>query len=217
MKARPILFAGEMVRAILAGRKTQTRRVVRDQGGCLDLDDPNDHAQLLSCYDWGRPGDRLWVRETWAIDCLGGAADGDTIESAYEVRFRADEATLEHCYEGPRGSVDPYVKLYDQRVRWRPSIHMPRWASRITLEVTGARVERLQDISEVDAAAEGIERSRNGDRPWLGALHPIKGTPKVFYGCRQAFASLWDSINGKRAPWASNPWVWAISFRRVEP
>lgn len=175
MKERPILFSAPMVRALLDGRKTQTRRVVKPQptatreeairtygkGGTFILE-----AGFFGVRcPYGQLGDRLWVRETW------GACAGSPV-------YRADDNAT--CPDGGR---------------WKPSIHMPRWASRITLEVTGVRVERLQDISEEDAIAEGVPEQR-GD-PW-------------------AFQCLWDSINGarERCSWAANPWVWAITFSR---
>lgn len=166
-RERPILFSGPMIRAILADRKTQTRRIVKVPGGhvfdFMDLTKPRAY----------RPGDRLWVRETWAK----AGEVGDRVE------YRAD-------------NPDP------ESARWRPCIHMPRWASRITLEVTGVCIDRLQRISEADAKAEGVDPY---EQP-CGPAHPHA----------LAFRELWDSFNGKRAPWASNPWVWVVSFKRLE-
>ena len=196
MKERPILFSGPMVRAILEGRKTQTRRVVKPQpptafvtvrvedgtqaSWCLRnqsaFDLPESAADWLTLRcPYGVPGDRLWVRETW-----GSCTTNGTVCSGY----RADVALRPEIEAG----VD----------RWRPSIHMPRWASRLLLEVKAVRVERLQEISEDDAFAEGIS---GGD--WLG--NPV-GT----------YRELWDSINAKRGhSWESNPWVWVVEFERV--
>lgn len=221
---RGIIFNGPMVRAILEGRKTQTRRIVKAEhhyigGRDGDLSDPSKwgFADMDGCWHvldqsspaWtgggrpnesyaitcphGCPGDRLWVRERWSPYRRDGAASDDirSAESSLTVdggvRFR-DGAYYPGLQEYAPGAFDG--------IKWRPSIHMPRWASRITLEVTGVRVERLQDISEVDALAEGIA-------PLHGPLPCV------------AYAELWDQINGKRAPWASNPWVWAVSFRRM--
>ena len=184
---RPILFSGAMVRALLSGTKTQTRRVIkfkpwhqieeRDDGTpwpWMQSDD-NDAGVWLRC-PYGAPGDRLWVRETWA------PTDG-RFEPLRSVAYRADGED---------------VSLLDDR--WRPSIHMPRWASRITLEVTAVRVERLQDISEADAWAEGIA----GD-----LLHRAQGwAPRAYH-------LLWEQINGPGS-WDANPGVWVLTFRRVE-
>lgn len=189
MTERPILFSGPMVRAILAGRKTQTRRLVKpqpEQGiwkcgrSCLALGNappPPDGYERWCPY--GLPGDRLWVRECWRELGSGQGADGKIPTYPVPVGYAADRG-----YSGP----------------WRPSIHMPRWASRLTLEVVGVRVERLHDISEADAQAEGCA-------PMLTHADP---------SAREQFESLWDSINGKRATWASNPWVWVVTFRRLE-
>ena len=191
-RERPILFKGEMVRKILSGEKTQTRRVVKRQpivgiepcgwsgtGWGLTRPDGGCSCRPVSC-PYGSPGDRLWVRETWSPRTDVDPAKKLTKAQRY-VRYRADADDLAnewHSYDG-----------------WKPSIHMPRWASRITLEITGVRVERLQEISEEDARAEGVGQ-RFTRMTWRGG-----------------FAFLWDQINGKRAPWASNPWVWVIEFK----
>lgn len=167
MIERPILFSAPMVRAVLAGRKSQTRRVIRL---------PFSRGWLGPC-PYGIPGHSLWVKETWARH-----PDGDG------VVYRATDPGWDD--EG--------------QIKWRPSIYMPRTASRITLETTGVRAERLQDISERDAMSEGVERDGAG---WRNYYH---------VAARDSFASLWDSINGKRAPWASNPWVWVVTFARKE-
>lgn len=183
------------VRAILDGRKTQTRRVVKltDSGRVKEsgsprnwhLDDPN---AVMAC-PYGVPGDRLWVRETWAAP------------------HSADQFRPAHI---PNGTRIHYAATEDLGgLLWRPSIHMPRWASRLTLEVVSVRVERLQEISEEDALAEGLQRYGNGT---FGL-----DDPACCMGVRAsvAYMRLWDSINAKRAPWASNPWVWVIEFRRI--
>ena len=172
VKERPILFSGAMVRAILEGRKTQTRRVVKPTSG------PHSIEKTI-----GRPGDLLWVRETWGIH------DADPARAW----FRADPG-VEDC-----------VAKSTAGWKWRPSIHMPRWASRITLRLTDVRVERVQEISADDAIAEGI------DRP--GTMNPyIDGNAMV----RAVFRNLWDSINAKRGyGWDVNPWVWVLVFEPV--
>jgi hypothetical protein len=187
MKERPILFSAPMVRAILEGRKTQTRRVAKQTanghlkqlGGHRRWHPADPEARLASPY--GQPGDRLWVREAWAY--YGG--DEYLYQQQNEcVWYRAHDI----------GDPVPGV-------RWRPSIHMPRWASRITLEVTGVRVERLQDISEADAVAEGIE-----------APPPADPVDMPVWRYRQ----LWGAINGPKS-WQANPWVWVVEFKRVQP
>lgn len=198
MIERPILFSAPMVRAILAGTKTQTRRAVHlkshqsiqqmDDGTHWpwefnDGDGHDDH--WLSCR-YGQAGDRLWVRETWAYSVHAMAAMHD------------DEGPWVYAADGTTQG-----RLHD---RWHPSIHMRRCASRITLEVTGVRVERLQDISEADALAEGIVQTRDGfglpDGSHFHAADP-----------RQSYWSLWEAINGPGSV-AANPWVWVVEFCR---
>jgi hypothetical protein len=180
---RGIIFSGESVRAILEGRKTQTRRVVDPKlyveynDGEAHVDQSEDHfgeaAMEYARCPYGSPGTKLWVRETWSPD--------PCYENEQRVCYRATAAD-ESC------------------IRWKSPLFMPRWASRITLEVTEVSVQRLQDISEEDARAEGI---------------PAWTSPEQAFSPRVRFHELWDSINGKKAPWASNPWCWAVSFRKV--
>jgi hypothetical protein len=207
MKEHPILFSGPMVQAILANRKTQTRRKVKllpwmyrakmtlaeawadmgfGDGWYLKVKhEPSDALQRVYC-PCGKVGDRLWVRETWAQ--YNGS---DSPHAFYKADWHSDQPPI-----------------------WKPSIHMPRWASRITLEITAVRVERLQDTSEADCLAEGIQRcTKDGELykygwdalPWVyWALNP-----------RVAYRALWESINGPES-WEANPWVWVIEFKRVE-
>lgn len=206
MKYRPILFSGPMVRALLDGRKTQTRRVVKPQprrvdGGVPFGDAPaSAHAEpgsmMMRC-PYGKRGDRLWVREAWAESDM---ADGTPV-----IAYRAGGciAIGKNDPHGPDYLIRAYTFNEDVHAEaWRPSIHMPRSASRITLEVTGVRVERLQDISEADAIAEGIQELIDA-----GVDHD--GTP------RDTFRKLWESINGPGS-WESDTWVWVVEFRRVE-
>lgn len=199
MTERPILFAGPMVRAILDGRKTQTRRLPRKIGkhkpsllydGWADsyVLDPGNAGRLADEIGW-RPGDRAWVRETWAP--LDRCTTNDPGVQALADRgfYRADDSTVD-------GEIS----------RWVPAIHMPRWASRITLEITDVRVQRLQEISEEDAVAEGIHPAPGGW--WSGAEGQAAPDP------RAAFALLWNSIHGPGA-WDANPWVCALTSRRV--
>lgn len=189
MKERPILFSGPMVRAILNGRKTQTRRVCKlNAAGRVQLRGRNWHiydpASINAC-PYGLPGDRLWVRETFQ-PARGG------------YRYRADHPGLT--------TLRP----------WKPSIFMPRAASRITLEIVKVRIERLVDISENDAMAEGWSLGPLGYsdavelRGW-----PLE--PETIDTAREWYQKLWDSINGDKHPWASNPWVWVVEFKNVTP
>ncbi len=219
---RGILFSAPMVRAILAGKKTQTRRVVNPQpaalcrfemngagthalhlGPPLTLDGPAfccvpvkatsaDHR--LAC-PYGVPGDRLWVRETW--------------QAWRQVNVEYDEWEVETDVELMRNATLEYRATSDSLGPWRPCLFMPRWASRITLEIAEVRVHRLHDISEDDARSEGVLVS-DAATAKQDTVDTHGMTPY-----RAAFASLWDSINGKAAPWSSNPWVWAITFRRL--
>lgn len=203
MSERPILFSSEMVRAILAGRKTQTRRILRPQphvtrlaGHDIPLWGPGKHASTslqakwLLCCPYGRPGSHLWVRETW-LELDDDHRDRRGVRQAV---YRADTTS----------DGDDIRRQYGYR--WRPSIHMPRWASRLTLEVTSTRVERLQEITEEDARAEGVEAH----------LHDgYDGTIDRERPARSNFERLWDHINGERAPWATNPWVFVVGFRSL--
>lgn len=214
MKERPILFSAPMVRAILSGQKTQTRRAIRkqfapdaepaevaatspegwqisghsglwwdDAGACID--------DAIRC-PYGQPGDRLWVRESWRV-C--GGREFEYQQDRSQVMYRAT-----HSEDG--------FPLGWESYKWRPSIHMPRWSSRILLEVTGVRVERLNDISKADAIAEGAPPS-----------HPSIDRVSAEYGhadfSRSWYAQLWDQINGAES-WETNPWVWVVQFKRVE-
>lgn len=249
MKEHPILFSAPMVRAILDGRKTQTRRVVKhqppedwhpasycelngyDRDGELSPDivigwgavnDDGDYG--IKCR-YGRPGDHLWVRETWGYR---GKSTSSADHFATESVFLSYEADEDKCARRtvvvPNGSLtDPVISqsivglqqmeeeaYHDALNKWWerkkriPSIHMPRWASRITLEITDVRVERLNDISEADAIAEGC-KGVNCPPDHEGDLSP-----------QEEFRDLWQSINAAKHPWSSNPWVWVIAFKRVE-
>jgi hypothetical protein len=194
MKERQMLFSDLMVRALLNGSKTQTRRVVKRQ--VLVIDCP---------YGW--VGDRLWVREAWSIDALGAFGTPNGYDSTYELSYRAggDEREI---HVAP-GEPDPYIKLYDsQRGDWRPSIHMPRWASRILLEIVSVRVERLNDCNEGDAIAEGIAPESDG---WTDYSNP---TCQMCASPVDSYRTLWEQINGAGS-WAANPWVWVVEFKRV--
>lgn len=208
MTDRPILFSGPMVRAILDGSKTQTRRVVkwRELNAGLNLGFSGLRAERTALgwvlesdtrdsREWrckptpspyGQPCDRLWVREAWRVIDVADCFAPRQITAAHRIWFEADAP-----HDGPVG-------------RYRPGMFMPRWASRITLEVTEVRVERLQDISEADAMAEG-------SFGWAGEQDtPARDLPEA----RLVYRQLWESINGPGS-WDANPWVWVVEFRRL--
>ncbi len=214
MKERPILFTGPMVRAILEGRKTVTRRVVKPQPDFLgSMVDPNTPFKTLDAglqaritCPYGEPGDRLWVRETWTDVNLCGApaltyrADEDIRDLMEEPGFLDDRGAFN--YDDPRVKPYPFACWYADldQARWRPSIHMPRWASRILLEITAVRVERLQDIRTEQIIAEGLST-----------------TLREHYAevdLRRQWRELWESTGGD---WEANPWVWVVEFKRVTP
>ena len=206
MKERPILFSGPMVRAILEGRKTMTRRVVKLRHGA-DVVVTNgqvwkparvDYAGYVDC-PYGQPGDRLWVRESWR-----------TVKEADDIAPRDLNAAHRYWYEADAPHQIGFGKC-------RPSIHMPRIASRILLEITAVRVERLHDITEADAQAEGVERVVVGSG-WRRYCDPDSeevGVPPCG-DARRSFRSLWKHINGAES-WNANPWVWVVEFKRVQP
>ncbi|WP_337046067.1 hypothetical protein [Serratia bockelmannii] len=223
MKERPVIFNGEMVRAILDGRKTQTRRVIANVSpdNCIPLqkqtktkDGIYTHVMDAPMYElchFGKVGDRLWVRETWSdvnlegIPAVAYRADGDVFSPMDDESFLDEYGAFN--YEDHRVTKYHFAAWYSDLIEgiegvWRPSIHMPRWASRIKLEITAVRVERLNDISEEDAKAEGVAPSQHIITP-----------PEALY--RVGFLKLWQSIYGAES-WSANPWVWVIEFRRVE-
>ncbi|MBH2876110.1 hypothetical protein ACTVNX_16255 [Serratia nevei] len=216
MKERPVIFNSEMVRAILDGRKTQTRRTIANVGSdnCIPLQKPTKTKDGIYTHvmdapgnglcPFGQIGDRLWVRETFAI--LGNEDgcpidwDGNLIKGDEKHAARIYKAS---CWQEPGNyglwSIPDRDTQYEGT--WRPSIHMPRWASRITLEITAVRVERLNDISEEDAKAEGVKAGVSPGHEHM--MHQV------------AFSELWQSIYGAEN-WSANPWVWVIEFKHVE-
>jgi hypothetical protein len=194
MSERGILFSGPMVLAIRDRRKTQTRRVIdpRDpsdalikvggRGAVYDPLFPHHAVLMLEQCPYGRAKDRLYVKETFCAH--PDHADALTMP---EYEGGHNPAHLLYRSDARNGMIDGYDV---DRLKWRPSIFMPRWASRITLEVTDVMIERLDEITDVGARAEGV--ASLGD-----------------------YVQLWDKINGKRAPWASNPWVWVVEFRVI--
>jgi len=241
MKERPILFSGPMVRAILEGRKTMTRRVVntgRFKQDDWDISPTSDGYRIFrgskddivfntacgrparSMQDkiircpYGQPGDRLWVREKfrrWLSPDHAGwiicyAADGKVVYSDVQ----------------PEDDMD----FFDEPKNWKPSIFMPRWSSRLLLEVTAVRVERVQDISEADARAEGLSEITKDGRLFKYGIPDRDGLPGTdndgwpwsewTADPRQAFRKLWNSINAERGyGWDANPWVWVVEFKSL--
>lgn len=202
VRERPILFSADMVRAVRDGRKTQTRRPLKlprcmqwyaelggeREGWYCDVGGRGWWSVDELACPFGRVGDQLWVRETWKPHSAYAGLPPRMIPES-KVFYAAD---------------DSYAP---SNTSWIPSIHMPRWASRITLEVSDVRVQRLGDISDDDAIAEGVMPAVGGD--WTGATGQRGMTPLA------AFALLWGSIYGAGS-WDANPWVWALTFRRVE-
>jgi len=239
MQTKPILFNGEMVRAILDGRKTQTRRVIKPQPKAIITTrgfwQSDDDGSWAWCYQtpvqdgnltwndcrllgngkcpYGEVGDHLWVREMWATDYLhDGIKPSKLTPRDSDIYYRAD------------GDIDTSTNIMIHR--WRPSIHMPRWASRITLEVVSVRVEQVQDINHEDVLAEGIARMNIPPEMTLdeyksagGSVYQWEhnGARHTLYGERATFAQLWDKLNAKRGySWDSNPWVWVVEFKQKE-
>lgn len=233
IKERPILFSGPMVRAILEGRKTVTRRAIKLQPDVpvTDAIPRRDYPHGPATIDWywrprhghlngvpshgwyfkcpyGQPGDRLWVRESFA-DLRGTG-----------IEHRPDPAGLLSRYafaaDSPPGSLSDETRK-DFGVKWKPSIHMPRIACRILLKITAVRVERLQDISDDQAIAEGIERDSANPTLWRrGQLHGDQNIVQMTGFPKLAFRSIWEAIKGHES-WAANPWVWVIEFKLVMP
>lgn len=200
MKERPILFNGDMVRAILDGRKTQTRRLVGySTADILRLKEEYSHKNYSIGCPFGQLRDRIWVRETW--QAIHDSVDefGTVDETTYMPSILKEPDSYWH----PVYAADNWTTDREERgFPWRPAIHMPRWASRITLEITAVRVEHLQDISEEDAKAEGAAPSTHTITP-----------PEAIY--RVGFLNLWCSLYGEES-WQANPWCWVIEFKRVE-
>lgn len=241
----PIIFTAESVRAILSGKKTQTRRLISGErwerhlgyiGPSGEGADPenwgfwvddawgrwavlaqgldehfqNGRVSLPSRY---RVGDALWIRETWRTEQLGPGEyeeDSEIQEGVAGVRFRSDCSF--RVIENSKVASDAWIAIHRRDEKWRSPLFMPRWASRLELEVTDVRPQRLQDISEEDAKSEGVNAD---DAAIVFQDNRIAG--EMCRTHRGAYACEWDRINRKRALFADNPWVWAISFRKVKP
>lgn len=232
MREKPILFSAPMVLAILAGRKTQTRRIaghtaIDHSAGAADIemDEKTFGLPNHEFFQWahgepgpsffcpyGQPGDRLWVRETW--------------QGFRQVCVESDEwEEMESPKDRHHAPYQPVFKADGENfpAKWFPSIHMPRAFSRILLEITGVRVERLQAISERDAMGEGITAEtieiEQGDYPHdeIGFCADPKNEDEIYREtAKKAFECLWEAINGAGS-WAENPWVWVVEFKRVKP
>lgn len=235
MKEKPILFSDPMIQAILEGRKTQTRRVMKDQKGLGSAYDfvnceNNGCAQLgvsessrgfglyVGCGEypeegsefWKSPygsiGEGLWVRETWGMEGTGTCGVNGHIDVCYRATDEKgiDPISIEVSRKEYIKYLDRWNKANSMKMPWTSSIHMPRWASRLDLEITDIRVERLQDISKEDCIAEGME-----------------GLKDIHGGWHESYAELWDSINGKPRSdgldirWNANPWVWVVTFKKI--
>ena len=222
IKERPVLFSAPMVRAILEGRKTVTRRPVKVQPrskadiGSYGLGQPfirnPDVSKANPSCPYGRPGDRLWVRETWYCD-HDEVQRGPYLQPADMTDL--DEARKNGDLVYAADGLTPYEQ---DQPKWKPSIHTPRWASRILLEITDVRVERLQDISDEQALAEGIIPHVRGGWHWhphdpanVDDWHQF-GFKTPFW----AFHDLWAGINGQEN-WDANPWTWVVEFKQVTP
>jgi len=210
IKERPILFSAPMVRAILEGRKTVTRRAVKfpfiDRAvGCELSGNEIGPEEIRNNCPYGVPGQRLWVRETWYCDHFevmrGPYLKPDDLDFGEAI----EDGTLVYAADG----LTPYEQ---EQPTWKPSIHMPRWASRILLEITDVRVERLQNISEEQAKAEGVRLYT--DHAELGDWWHVEGIETYSADPRKSFELLWSSVGGD---WQANPWVWVVEFKRVTP
>jgi hypothetical protein len=231
MKERPIIMGAESVRAILEGRKTQTRRVVKPQPkfiGAPNVPFKTDDANPRGIIDcpYGKVGDRLWVRENWGVvshtfDENENICDWKPNRPAtpiQELKFGTGYYDGHVIYEADGGfewNAGDDCSI-ETKSDWKSSMFMPRSASRITLEITDIRVERVQDITAKDATAEGVGRLFEIDVAFDGKFTDIPFNMEEGLAVHQ-FARLWDSINAKRGyPWDKNPWVWVLTFKVVQ-
>ena len=219
MTDKPIIFQGHSVLALLSGEKTQTRRVIKPQPiediapedctGYTYFDGTRD-KDGVHITKWTKycPGMRLWVKETWGVfdHCN---YDGTNMGHEFAICYKADGDDGE-AYWKDSGLHNIIELVADER--WRNPMFMPRWASRITLEITDVRIQRLHDISEEDAMAEGVLEWRDGRLAGYESDNPMH------CGCIaspiECYAAMWEQINGKKYPWESNPWVYALSFSK---
>ncbi len=211
MSDKPILFSGEMVRALLDGRKTQTRRIVKllpqkhDGSNGYMFEDHDGKVWRMHC-PYGQHGDLLWARETFVLENTHEYHGDHKLPTDGRPVQHNDHPEWAHSLIPHYRATEPEPHIVseeqdadDDKTRWTPSIYMKRWASRLTLEITDVRVERLQDISEVDAKAEGVMSEALSD-------------DQIECGPQGLFEILWRQINGHPA-WDSNPWVWVLTFK----
>lgn len=202
VREKPIIFSGESVRAIIEGKKVQTRRVVKPQPACFQDGKPvvycgvpgRGEVKEILCPH-GQVGDRLWVKETHAIR--------EDVDPAIDLQ-KAKQYLVCRADREPGDNLSDDWHGYGRG--WRSPIHMPRWASRLTLEIVEVRVERLAAISEADAYAEGVTIP-------VHLAFASNGNPHLRNEARTVFQGVWDNVNGKKHPWESNCWVWVITFR----
>lgn len=223
---KTILFNTAMVRAILDGRKTQTRRVLNPQppegvevamlcnnvgldgvqftNNAMTVGQGEDTQWFQSKY---LEGDVLYVRETWAETCDEYGTPLIAYRAGSCKGLALNDQGEHYVFDGKFGEYDVDA--------WRPSIHMPQWAARLFLRVTDVRVERVQDMTPDAFVAEGMQMDESCF--WLGSLHKVKGTPKVFGNVKTAFQDIWDStVTDPAFNWDANPWVWVYDFERIE-
>ena len=205
VKERPILFSAPMVRAILENRKTVTRRALKMPHGFWETSATGELMPIPANCPYGKPGEQLWVRETWYCDHFEVMRGPYLKPDDLDLGEAIDDGTLVYAADG----LTPYEA--DQPI-WKPSIHMPRWACRILLEITDVRVERLQDITEDQAKAEGVRLYT--DHAELGDWWHVEGIETYSADPRKSFELLWTSVGGD---WQANPWVWVVGFKRVTP
>ncbi|WP_122846273.1 hypothetical protein [Pseudomonas viridiflava] len=212
IKEKPILFSAPMVRAILSGQKTVTRREVKKKAAldCLAAGFEPAFLALPGNADlcpYGKVGDQLWVRETWYCDHLEVMRGPYLKPDDLDIGEALNAGTLVYAADG----LAPYEQ---EQPTWKPSIHMPRWACRILLKITEVRVERLNAISDVQALAEGVRLYT--DHAELGNWYHVDGIETYSAEPRKSFELLWSLINGADS-WTANPWVWVVEFKRVTP
>lgn len=228
MKERPILFSGDMVRALLSGRKTQTRRIVKSERYRLPYDadtfkvtrhgiikgdcEKGESSFMPLTNRYGIRSDKLWVKETFRewheSDNQCGCSDHCSCST---------KPTTEYCYRADGHQIDDEDRALG--IKWKPSIFMPRHASRLTLQLVNVRIERLNDISEQDAMAEGIDNNCSHINDcdcypgeWLNYLNDDDGFP--CYSPIDSYRTLWEKINGEGS-WNENPWVWVVEFKQI--
>ena len=220
MKERPILMSAPMIRAILSGTKTQTRRISNphQKGGRRYFN--TDGSPRTDCiYPYGAHGDLLWVREAFRFpDSFNGDSPKTVGDRCLIAGYPKPWAPTHYEADGWR---DNWMNVGTSpgsvtAGKLRPGIHMPRWASRITLEIVSVRVERLQDISEEDAIAEGVYCESEDEISFNGPWYINAGDSQGYATAKSCYEALWDSINGEGS-WEKNPWVWVIEFRRILP